>query len=63
MRDKTSSSESAWQEEELSAAALPDKRLARRLQRLLDQMFSCAGQANPGGVRRLGGGEGGLPLL
>ncbi|WP_019863425.1 MULTISPECIES: transposase DNA-binding-containing protein [Mesorhizobium] len=64
MRDKTSSSEAAWQEEELSAAALPDKRLARRLRRLLDQMsVSCAGQANPGGLRRLGGGEGGLPLL
>jgi hypothetical protein len=34
MRDKISGSEVAWQEEELSAAALPDKRLARRLRRL-----------------------------
>ncbi|MER8461139.1 hypothetical protein NKH24_34960 [Mesorhizobium sp. M1300] len=41
MRDKNGSSEAAWQEEELSAAALPDKRLARRLQRLLDQMSAA----------------------
>ncbi|MER9645323.1 hypothetical protein [Mesorhizobium sp. M0239] len=35
MRDQTSSIEAAWQEE-LCGAALPDKRLVRRLQRLLD---------------------------
>ena len=51
MRDETSSSEAAWQEEELSAATLPDKRLARRLRRLLDQTVSRAGQANPGSLR------------
>ncbi|WP_365944252.1 transposase DNA-binding-containing protein [Mesorhizobium sp.] len=63
MRDKSGSSEAAWQEEELSAAALPDKRLARRLTTVAGSDVSCAGQANPGGLRRLGGGEGGLPLL
>lgn len=47
MRDKTSSSEAAWQEEELSAAALPDKRLARRLRRLLDQMSAAPGKPIP----------------
>lgn len=46
MRDESSSSEAAWQEEELSGAALPAKRLARRLRCLLDQI-SCAGQAMP----------------
>ncbi|WP_353843390.1 transposase DNA-binding-containing protein [Mesorhizobium sp.] len=35
------------QEEELSAAAPPDKRLARRLQRLLDQMSSAPGKPIP----------------
>ncbi|WJI74741.1 MULTISPECIES: transposase DNA-binding-containing protein [unclassified Mesorhizobium] len=49
MRDKTSSSEAAWQEEELSAAALPDKRLARRLRRLLDQMSAAPGKPIPAG--------------
>lgn len=47
MQDETSSSESAWQEEELSAAALPDKRLARRLRRLLDQMSAAPGKPIP----------------
>ncbi|WP_245319441.1 IS4/Tn5 family transposase DNA-binding protein [Mesorhizobium temperatum] len=47
MRHKTSSSEAAWWEEELSAAALPDKRLARRLQRLLDQMSAAPGKPIP----------------
>lgn len=47
MRDKSSSSEAAWQEEELSAAALPDKRLARRLRRLLDQMSAAPGKPIP----------------
>ena len=63
MRDKTGGSEAVWREEELSAAALPDKRLARRLRRLLDQMSAEAGKPVPGGLRRLGGDEGGLPLL
>jgi hypothetical protein len=44
MGDRTSSSEAAWQEEELSAAALPDKHLARRLRRLLDQMSAAPGK-------------------
>lgn len=47
MRDKTSSSEAAWQDEELSEAALPDKRLARRLRRLLDQMSAAPGKPIP----------------
>lgn len=46
MGDKVSS-EAAWQEEELSAAALPDKRLARRLRRLLDQMAAAPGKPIP----------------
>ncbi|MER8640440.1 transposase [Mesorhizobium sp. M1365] len=47
MRDKNGSSEAAWQEEELSAAALPDKRLGRRLRRLLDQMSAAPGKPIP----------------
>ncbi|MER8556966.1 transposase [Mesorhizobium sp. M1217] len=46
MRDKTSSSEAAWQEE-LCAAALPDKRLVRRLQRLPDQLSAAPGKPIP----------------
>lgn len=61
MRGKTSSREAAWQEE-LCAAALPDKRMVRRLQRLLDQLSAAPGKADPGGQWRLGSGEGGLPL-
>ncbi|MER8731209.1 hypothetical protein NKH28_15400 [Mesorhizobium sp. M1227] len=63
MRDKTSSSEAAWQEEELSTAALPDKRFGPSVATVAGSDVSCAGQANPGGLRRLGGGEGVLPLL
>ncbi|MER8956514.1 hypothetical protein NKH98_28135 [Mesorhizobium sp. M0833] len=47
MRDKTSSGEAAWQEEELSTAALPDKRLACRLRRLLDQRSAAPGKPVP----------------
>ena len=47
MRGKTNGSEAVWQEEELSAAALPDKRLARRLRRLLDQMSAAPGKPVP----------------
>ena len=47
MRDEISNSEAALQEEELSAAALPDKRLARRLRRLLDQLSAAPGQPIP----------------
>ncbi|WIW57074.1 transposase (plasmid) [Mesorhizobium mediterraneum] len=43
MRDQTSSSEAAWQEEELSAAAPPDRRPARRL----DQMSTAPGKPIP----------------
>ena len=47
MRDNTGSSETAWQDEELEEAALPDKRLARRLRRLLDQMSAAPGKPIP----------------
>ncbi|MER9153396.1 hypothetical protein NKI30_33015 [Mesorhizobium opportunistum] len=47
MRHKTSSGEAAWQEEELSTAALPDKSLARCLRRLLDQMSAAPGKPIP----------------
>lgn len=62
MRDKTSSSESAWQEEELPAAALPDKRLAGPLQRLLDQMSArrASQSRRPAATGRQ---RSGLPLL
>lgn len=62
MRDKTSSSEAVWQEEELSAAALPTS-VWPSAATVAGSDVSCAGQANPGGLWRLGGGEGGLPLL
>nr|WP_237351946.1 transposase DNA-binding-containing protein [Rhizobium sp. ACO-34A] len=47
MRGETDTSESAWQGEKLSAATLPDKRLARRLRRLLDQMSAAPGKPLP----------------
>jgi len=47
MNGKTDTSESAWQEAELSAATLPDKRLGRRLRRLLDQMSAAPGKPIP----------------
>ena len=47
MRAGRSSSEAAWHEDELSAATLPDKRLARRLQRLLDQLSAAPGKPIP----------------
>ena len=47
MRAGASSSEAAWQEDELSAATLPDKRLARRLRRLLDQLSAAPGKPIP----------------
>lgn len=47
MRAKTSGGEAAWQEEELAATALPDKRLARRLRRPLDQMSAAPGKPVP----------------
>ncbi|MBL6458665.1 hypothetical protein JMJ55_25340 [Belnapia sp. T6] len=47
MRAGTSSSEAAWQEDELSAATLLDKRLARRLRRLLDQLSAALGKPIP----------------
>ncbi|MCX7371958.1 MAG: transposase DNA-binding-containing protein [Alphaproteobacteria bacterium] len=47
MRDEAISNEAAWQEEELSAAALPDRRLARRLRRLLDQLSAAPDKPIP----------------
>ena len=36
-----------WQDQEVVSAGLPDKRLARRLRRLLDQMSASPGQPVP----------------
>jgi hypothetical protein len=47
MRDETSRSEAAWQAEEPSAATPLDKRLARRLRRLLDQLSAAPGKPIP----------------
>jgi hypothetical protein len=47
MRDDISSSATTWQEEELSAATLPDKRLAHRLRRLLEQLSAAPGKPIP----------------
>ena len=47
MRDETSSSEAAWPEGETSAATLPDKRLARRMRQLLDQLSAAPGKPIP----------------
>jgi Transposase DNA-binding/Transposase DDE domain len=47
MRSKSNSSEATWQAEELCAATLPDKRLARRLLQLLDQMSAAPGKPIP----------------
>jgi hypothetical protein len=47
MRDEISSSEATWQVDELSAATLPDKRLTRRLRRLLDQLSAAPGKPIP----------------
>jgi hypothetical protein len=49
MRDKVGGSGASWQEEELSAATLPDKRLARRLRRVLDQLSAAPGEPIPAG--------------
>src|SRR5215204_5665721 len=40
-------SEAGWQDNELTSASLPDKRLGRRLRRLLDQLSSAPGQPVP----------------
>ena len=40
-------SEAGWQDNELTSASLPDKRLGRRLRRLLDQLSSAPGQPIP----------------
>src|ERR1700761_7950001 len=37
-------SEAGWQDEELACASLPDKRLERRLRRLLDHLPSAPGE-------------------
>ena len=39
--------DAGWQDAELTCAGLPDKRLGRRLRRLLDQMSSAPGQPVP----------------
>ncbi len=47
IRNETSSSEAVWQEKELSATTLPDKRLAHRLRQLLDQPSAAPGKPIP----------------
>src|SRR5918998_28208 len=39
--------EAGWQDDERACASLPDKRLERRLRRLLDQLSSAPGQPVP----------------
>jgi hypothetical protein len=47
MQADISSSATSWQEEELSAATLPDKRVAHRLRRLLEQLSAAPGKPIP----------------
>jgi hypothetical protein len=47
MQDEISSSAVTWREEELSAATLPDKHLAHRLRRLLEQLSAAPGKPIP----------------
>ena len=47
MSDGARSSEPGWQDDELVPESLPDKRLARRLRRLLGQMSAAPGQPVP----------------
>src|SRR5215212_3901181 len=47
MSDGARSSEPGWQDDELVSESLPDKRLARRLRRLLGQMSAAPGQPVP----------------
>lgn len=56
MRDKTSSSESAWQEEELPARPFPTSVWPVRCNGCWIRC-QLAAQANPGGLRRRGGSE------
>jgi hypothetical protein len=44
MRAETTNNEAAWQEENFPSAALPDRRLARRLRRLPDQFSAAPGK-------------------
>jgi hypothetical protein len=47
MNGDTEASAASWCEEEVVSAGLPDKRLARRLGRLLDQLSASPGQPVP----------------
>src|SRR5215204_6636401 len=47
MSEGARSSEPGWQDDELVSESLPDKRLARRLRRLLGQMSAAPGQPVP----------------
>ncbi|MCW0232497.1 MAG: transposase DNA-binding-containing protein [Ferrovibrio sp.] len=47
MRGATEASGAGWHGDEVASAGLPDKRLARRLRRLLDQMLAAPGQPVP----------------
>ena len=47
MRGNTETGNAGWLDDEVVSAGLPDKRLARRLRRLLDQMSAAPGQPVP----------------
>ena len=47
MSGKTEAGGAGWLDDEVVPAGLPDKRLARRLRRLLDQMSAAPGQPVP----------------
>ena len=51
MQADISSSAATWQEEGPSAASLPDKNLAHRLRRLLDQLSAAPGKPIPRACR------------
>lgn len=47
MGKETEATSTSWLDDEVVSAGLPDKRLARRLQRLFDQMSAAPGQPIP----------------
>jgi hypothetical protein len=52
-----------WIEQELAAATLPDARLQKRLQHLVEQMAAGLGRSIPPGMSGLGGHKGHLPVF
>ncbi|WFU07260.1 hypothetical protein QA648_34865 (plasmid) [Rhizobium sp. CB3171] len=62
MSGDTEAGGAGWLGDEIISSGLPDKRLARRMHRLLDQMVG-AWSPHPGGVWRLGRDKSGVPVL